>query len=740
MKKRISVFLSAAILFLISVELGDTHNFMIGDRPFRFVGSFVPGWHWAGEVWTPSISEDLIKTAKENGISVFHLMLPGIEPQLGIFQESELQKLDIFLQYASKYGVYVMISFIHAYAIVLQPNDPYYHPGGIEGLIKNKELKDAFKKRIERIVTRENTVNGKLYKCDSTIMGWILVDEPISAPWNYPISPPNVTILELRAWFQEIADYVKSLDLIHLVTVFTTAAIDSLGERWPNAFDVSSLDFNYAEDADARTLELISGIRADDYPLRLFSLSRPLVIQLTFGSGVWNQEEISTDYIWQAQTLRKSSKNYLEAGVSGIGIFHWGGSSLYINLYKPYMPSMDIPYNYNPTIEPICTMLKETANELGTLNWPEPPLRFVTIIPIQFSLTVMAAQGGTTDLSPGIYTYDVGTEVTISAIPYIGYRFENWSGDVSSTDNPITIIIDGDKSITANFIRQYTLTITAVNGGTTDPAPGTYTHDTGTQVTIRAIPSSGYSFSGWSGDLSGTTNPTSIKMNGPKTVTANFNATNVPDILITPLTYDFGNVEAKKSKTASFKVKNNGKADLLISTSITGTDVSMFTITSGGGVSKTIKPGKPLTIKVAFKPTSGGSKSSTLRITSNDPDTPTIDIPLTGTAPFSAKTPDISVAQTTLDFGSIKVGKRGTKTLKITNNGTGDLVITLSGLEGTDFSIQGSSGVTIKGKKSYSLKVLFMPKSSGLEAATLMMSSNDPDTPTLEISLSGTGQ
>jgi len=88
----------------------------------------------------------------------------------------------------------------------------------------------------------------------------------------------------------------------------------------------------------------------------------------------------------------------------------------------------------------------------------------------------------------------------------------------------------------------------------------------------------------------------------------------------------------------------------------------------------------------------------------------------------------------------MKVGEKGRKTLKIANNGSGDLVITLSGLEGTDFSIQGSSSVTIKGKKSYSLKILFMRKSSGLETATLRRSSNDPDTPTLEISLSGTGQ
>jgi hypothetical protein len=126
-----------------------------------------------------------------------------------------------------------------------------------------------------------------------------------------------------------------------------------------------------------------------------------------------------------------------------------------------------------------------------------------------------------------------------------------------------------------------------------------------------------------------------------------------------------------------------------------------------------------------------------LKIESNDPDTPTLDISLTAALP--ATTPDISVAQTPLDFGSVKSGKKVTKTLKITNNGTGDLVITLSGLEGTDFSIQGSSGVTIKGKKNYSLKVLFTPTSGGLKTAKLEIHSNDPDTPILEIPLSGTG-
>jgi len=117
--------------------------------------------------------------------------------------------------------------------------------------------------------------------------------------------------------------------------------------------------------------------------------------------------------------------------------------------------------------------------------------------------------------------------------------------------------------------------------------------------------------------------------------------------------------------------------------------------------------------------------------------TVTVDTAVTVTADFVLKTPDISIAQTSIEFGGIKVGKKATKTLKITNNGTGNLVITLSGLEGTDFSIQGSTTVTIKGKKSYSLRVVFMPESAGSETATLRITSNDPDTPILDIPLSG---
>jgi len=71
---------------------------------------------------------------------------------------------------------------------------------------------------------------------------------------------------------------------------------------------------------------------------------------------------------------------------------------------------------------------------------------------IQFTLTINATTGGTTVPSPGTYTLDSGAIVLITALPSNGYNFNGWSGDSSGNKNPITITMDPNKSIKANFI------------------------------------------------------------------------------------------------------------------------------------------------------------------------------------------------------------------------------------------------------------------------------------------------
>ena len=54
---------------------------------------------------------------------------------------------------------------------------------------------------------------------------------------------------------------------------------------------------------------------------------------------------------------------------------------------------------------------------------------------------------------PYVQYFPPGIEVSLEAIPSLGYRFDNWSGDVNLNDRIIRITLDSDKRLTANFSR-----------------------------------------------------------------------------------------------------------------------------------------------------------------------------------------------------------------------------------------------------------------------------------------------
>jgi len=79
-------------------------------------------------------------------------------------------------------------------------------------------------------------------------------------------------------------------------------------------------------------------------------------------------------------------------------------------------------------------------------------------------------------------------------------------------------------SIYANYTRSSSTTeyILAINTTGEGAVTGGGSYEEGSSVTVTAAPAAGWQFDGWSGDLSGTTNPASINMNTNKDVTAIF--------------------------------------------------------------------------------------------------------------------------------------------------------------------------------------------------------------------------
>ena len=143
-----------------------------------------------------------------------------------------------------------------------------------------------------------------------------------------------------------------------------------------------------------------------------------------------------------------------------------------------------------------------------------------------YTLTVNSGEGGTVDSTGG--TYNQGQTVSVRAIPNPGYEFTGWSGDASGTSNPLSITIDSNTSITAQFTRiKYLLGVNISGDGnvtqeviSAGKTPTEY--NSGTVVRLESIPSDGWLFHTWSGASTDTGNIIDITIDGTKTVTASF--------------------------------------------------------------------------------------------------------------------------------------------------------------------------------------------------------------------------
>ena len=141
-----------------------------------------------------------------------------------------------------------------------------------------------------------------------------------------------------------------------------------------------------------------------------------------------------------------------------------------------------------------------------------------------YSLAVTAGDGGTVNTIGG--TYERGATVTLTATPNSEFIFTGWSN--GSTENPLTITINANTTITASFTkRSYPLTVSvsgegSVNEEVVSSGKTTTEYTSGSVVRLTASPSSGWEFSRWSGSVSATTNPLELTLNEAKTVTATF--------------------------------------------------------------------------------------------------------------------------------------------------------------------------------------------------------------------------
>ena len=172
------------------------------------------------------------------------------------------------------------------------------------------------------------------------------------------------------------------------------------------------------------------------------------------------------------------------------------------------------------------TCSTEDATPLETDNTP-------TVDPvIRFTLTITSGVGGTVSSPGGSYTQ--GNSVSITATPNSEYVFVNWSN--GSTDNPLSVTVDSNQTITANFEkRKYPLTVSITGSGTVSEeiissGKSTTEYTSGSVIRLTANPLDEWVFTGWSGSVSSTDNPIELTVNESKTISVTF----IPAVSETP--------------------------------------------------------------------------------------------------------------------------------------------------------------------------------------------------------------
>jgi len=153
--------------------------------------------------------------------------------------------------------------------------------------------------------------------------------------------------------------------------------------------------------------------------------------------------------------------------------------------------------------------------------------------------------------------------------------------------------------------------------------------------------------------------------------------------------------------------------------------------------SGTIPPGSATEITMTFDATGllGGSYSSNITISSNDPDEQLLIVParlhVTGI-------PNISISDTTLDFNGTFIGFPKIDTLIIYNLGTDTLLISEITSNSSCFTVN-TNNLSINSRDHQHILVTFTPDTTGDYSGALSISSNDPDEPLKAVSLKGKG-
>lgn len=126
----------------------------------------------------------------------------------------------------------------------------------------NEDIKGYYKEWLDAVILRTNTITGRQYKDEPAIMCWELVNEGRNYCWRRECENNDTrwdarlaAVAESKAWYCEMADYIKSMDPNHLISTgedgFLNIGVLGLQEAPMQTLTQADLDQFYANHTPA---------------------------------------------------------------------------------------------------------------------------------------------------------------------------------------------------------------------------------------------------------------------------------------------------------------------------------------------------------------------------------------------------------------------------------------------------------------------------------------------------------
>lgn len=205
-----------------------------------------------------------------------------------------------------------------------------------------------------------------------------------------------------------------------------------------------------------------------------------------------------------------------------------------------------------------------------------------------------------------------------------------------------------------------------------------------------------------------------------------FAAATGPVITVNPQNnLQFGNVCEFSSATLTLQIINTGTTDLIVNSVQRLAGSTDFSVSSGPPTPVTVSPNATVDFTIQYSPTAPGAESATIRISSNDPNAPTVDLTANG---FGAQPAISTIIASGGNFGNVCVGSQSELNLTIANPSACPLTVSgIGSSDAADFQVAAVVSfplVVQPNGGSVQVPIQFDPQSIGPKSASITVSSN----------------